>query len=228
MRKAIREVSVFIFIGVALATGCASRKDKHLRYLVPFDRENLQTPGSAAQPYAYEKEKNGIHVSAMTASGKNRLLILSVAVSNWTNHPINVSPNKVFLAVNRGFLIPPMSAKQVVNKRLHGSGGGSFPELAGNVPYNDPYKIGSALSSASSVYRKQGQMGRGDLEELAGKRMFRASHLPPGFATQGLLYYDPVGYDIQKDGFPVTVLLEVESEKFIFEFMPESSKTKRK
>jgi len=218
-------VKAFISLLIAalvLSTGCTAKSDRHLKYLTSFDRT---APAGAESPgTVYTKEKNGIQISTMVAVGKkNRLLILSVAVMNQTGRMIRVQPEQVYLALNRGFLIPPLSPEQIVNRRLGGGDGSSVSGLVGSMPYHDPYGIGSAVSGASSVYQRQSQSGKGEMVHIVSQRLLRGSSLPPGFGTQGLLYYDPVGYDIQRSELPITVLIEVENEKFLFEFLPENS-----
>ncbi len=223
-RSGFKAKKFFALLVAALvsSTGCATKTDRHLKYLTPFDR--TASAGAEFPGKVYIKEKNGIQVSTMVAVGKkNRLLILSVAVMNQTDHMIRVQPEQVYLALNRGFLIPALAPEQIVNRRVSGGDASSVQGLVGSIPYHDPYGIGSAVSGASSVYQRQRQGGKGEMVHIVSQRLLRGSNLPPGFGTQGLLYYDPVGYDIQRGELPITVLIEVENEKFLFEFLPEKN-----
>ncbi len=226
LRAKMNYTLVFLILMILLS-GCSVRKDRHLGFMIPFDRTNPQAPGVELPTSVSEKEKNGIFVSTMAALGRSNLLMLSIAVINRTDHMIHASPDHVYLAVNRGFLIPPISPDQVVNRRMRRNDASTFFGTVGSIPYQDPYGVAQAASSASSLMNQQTQAGRAEVGDIAHQRLFKSSHLPPGFATQGLLYYDPVGYEIRKAGLPITILIEVENEKFLFEFLPSNKKGRK-
>jgi len=213
---------ILIFI-----SGCATGKSGSHQYLIPQRDEVYHTVIEGPESSVYEKEKNGIHVATMAAIGRDDLLVLSVAVRNQSNKYITVSPDKIFLTMGPGFLILPLTPQKAVDKKLQG-GTTSFFSLLNSIPYSDPYGVSSSVSAASSMMNTQKQGRSEGLTDILEQRYFKQVNLPPGLATQGLIYYDPVGYRIRKTKLPVNVIVQIGTNRFDFHFLSAGKKSSKK
>jgi hypothetical protein len=209
---------ILVALAAILVSGCVSTKSSNPRYLMPNPIEGTSFSNHPSLPHVYEQENEGVRVATMMAFGRGNLLMLSVAVMNETSRAITIDPQQIYLAINRFYLISPLTPQQVVARKVPYAGGSPLFDAAQSIPYNDPYGFRSVASSASSMFKHRGSSS--ELVEMVGQRSFKRITLPPGFATQGLLYYDPIGYDPQRTQLPIRVSISVDYKNFQFEFLP--------